>query len=160
MITYIHPLVFKAHESGLKHVVERLVNKALVLYTLAGLALAAVLILAEDRLILLIAGETYRLERGVFPMLVAGSFCLGFYRFLATHYYLRQSTLELAACYALGFLVSLGTAVLLVRQHGLLGVAAGLLAGAALLCVLVWWRGRRVLYINPLRGWPRGTRSG
>jgi O-antigen/teichoic acid export membrane protein len=148
LITYLHPQVFKAYEAGQVDAARRLVSRCMRWYVLAGASMLVLLGLTEQWLVRLAADRQYLLEVGVFPLLLAANFCLGLYRFLATHYYLRHSTTELAACYGFGFAASVTLAALLVRSYGLLGVAAGVLGGAILLCLVVWWRGRRVLPIG------------
>jgi O-antigen/teichoic acid export membrane protein len=148
LITYLHPQVFKAYEAGEVAAVRHLVGQCMRWYVLAGLTMLVALGLTEPWLVRLVSDREYLLEPGVFPLLLGTNFFLGLYRFLATHYYLRHSTVELAACYGLGFAASVTLAALLVRSYGLRGVAAGVLGGAILLCMIVWWRGRRVLPIS------------
>ena len=149
LLTYMYPQVFKAYEAHRLDEVALGVSRCLRYYALAGLVVAAGFVVAGHLAVRLIAGPAYWLGATPFLLLVAASYVFGLYRIIATHYYMRQTTVELALCFAAGLLVSVGGATLLLRAHGLTGLGEGILAGAVFLTLITWWRGRGVLRINP-----------
>ncbi len=142
LATYIHPLVFHAWERRGQEEAHRILGRYLRLYAMIGATAGIGVLLARELLIRLVAGPQYLIDAPVFAALLASSFLLGFYRLLSTRYYLTRRTGELALSYLAALVLNLGGAVLLVGRHGLLGVALASAASAAVLVVVVEWRGR------------------
>ncbi|HKT61219.1 MAG TPA: lipopolysaccharide biosynthesis protein [Gemmatimonadales bacterium] len=159
LLTYMYPQVFKAYEEGRFDEVAQRVNRFLRYYLLAGLVLAGGFMVGGELAVRLVAGQAYWMGASPFLLLVAASYLFGMYRILATHYYMRRNTVELAACFGAGLVVSLGCGAVLLLHHGLIGVSQGVLAGAAFLTLVTWWRGRPILGLNPLRA-ARARRRG
>ena len=149
LLTYMYPQVFKAYEARRLDEVAHGVSRTLRYYLLLGLGLAALCAIGGELAVRLIAGEAYWLGQGPFLLLVAASYVFGLYRIVATHYYMRHTTVELALCFGAGLAVSLGGAALLLGRSGLTGVGEGILAGAVFLTLVTWWRARGILTINP-----------
>jgi O-antigen/teichoic acid export membrane protein len=85
----------------------------------------------------MVAGDEYKLPRGVFALLVISSFIVGIYRFLVTHYLLRKNTSELVACFTFALVITITSSVILVSHFQLLGIALSVLLGSISLCVIV-----------------------
>jgi O-antigen/teichoic acid export membrane protein len=149
LLTYMYPQVFKAYEEGRLDEVALRVNRFLRYYLLAGLLLAGGFTIGGHLAVRLVAGPTYWMGTKPFLLLVGASYLFGMYRILATHYYMRRNTVELAACFGAGLIVSIGCGAALLVRLGLLGVSQGVLAGAAFLTLVTWWRGRLILGLNP-----------
>jgi O-antigen/teichoic acid export membrane protein len=145
LVIYIQPRVFHAWERNGRMEARRILRRYLLLYAVAGALTALTFYAAQPWLIGLVATPDYLLEPRVFGVLLATSFVLGFYRFLATHYLLTERTGELALSFLAVVTLNLLASVALVGRHGLFGVALASLASTALLCVLLWWRGRTLV---------------
>lgn len=150
LLTYMYPQVFKAYEERRLDRVALGVSRCLRYYLILGVVVVAGFAAFGQLAVRLVAGQAYWIGTTPFALLVAASYVFGLYRILATHYYMRHTTVELALCFGAGLVVSLGTAALLLGRSGLTGVAQGILAGAIFLTLITWWRGRGILQLNPV----------
>lgn len=153
VLTYIQPMIFRAWHNNNKGTAEAIISRYVRLYLALGTLVALICIQFEPLLIEIVANDRYVLPRNCFAFMMAASLLVGLYRFLVTHYLLRENTVELVLCFVASLLVTVGGAVILVDVHGLLGVSMAVFAGSAVLCAMVWVRGRGILRIqfNPFR---------
>lgn len=149
LITYAHPRIFRAWEEGRPDEAQSMLRRLGGVYLVTGLAVGIVFWLAESWLLVLVADTSYRLPSGTFPFLLAACFLTGVYRFLATRLLLKANTVELLLCFVAALAVNLGGGIVLIAPFGLRGVGAATMAGSALLCMLVWWRGRSIAAAMP-----------
>lgn len=148
LLTFIHPLVFKAWENKNRKNVEDILNYYLDFYNSTAILLCGLIIRMEDILTCLVAGPLYRLPAGAFPILVSASFVVGIYRFTVTHYLLKKNTIELVICFIISVLVDVVSAIMFLKIWGVKGVAVGVFLGNLALLSMVWIRGRGMLTIR------------
>jgi O-antigen/teichoic acid export membrane protein len=151
LMTYIHPRVFRAWEERGAAQARRMLERYLAVYAACGLVTGAVFLLTQPWLVRIVANASYVLDDATFAALVSSSFLLGFYRFLSTYYHLARRTGELALWYLVALVFNLAVATIMVRRHGLFGVAAASAVSSGILCASVWWRGRRLVAGAPSR---------